>query len=273
MDFNYDTSQVKPIKFLKTPPITEIEQEKVNVLFEAKAETFKVRSKNYKSTDKKIKSETNLFELITITCIQYRKGLWHVAENLKTVKEFLAKFPKEFFCVFVRQVPGNETYTVISICKRRSVPQSGACRPSDDLLMKYLKSPDTFKNKRLKYLPKLEKAPLAILGTVRLLGGENPVLMGNGYLNQRHYSGSNYYEVDVDISSSLIARQIAGTVVSWSQKFKVTEGFVIQGEEENELPEQMLCAWTLQHVAIQENCYHLTDSDLKFFEANPCPPE
>lgn len=270
VSFCYDESQKSPLKIELTAQDSEkVDKKKSDLLYQTKGEYFNIRGKTYLKDKIKIKSEESAFEFITLFIIEHKTSVWHAAENLKGVKSFLAKFPDDFFFIFVRQVPAKKPLTCVVISRQKNRVEKDS--PFNELLMKYLKSPDDFKNKRLKYIPKLENAPWAILTPVRLLGGEKPVLMGNGYLKQEHYSGANYYEVDVDISSSRIARQIAGPVVKWTHKFKVTEAFVLQGEDVAELPEQILCSWTLQNIKLRNLVFSLKEEDLEFFEKNPTP--
>ena len=94
----------------------------------------------------------------------------------------------------------------------------------------------------MKYLPKLANAPWLLTKAVDLLGGQRPVIMGKGYLKQRHYKGNNYTEVDVDINSSAVAKKIAGQILGYcaSCSLNIWEGFVVEGKEGEELPERMV---------------------------------
>jgi hypothetical protein len=60
------------------------------------------------------------------------------------------------------------------------------------------------------------------------------------YLEMKHFQGSNYYEVDIDIGSSRIARGVVGVVIPQSKKMMVDEAFFIEGQRDDELPERLL---------------------------------
>ena len=271
LTFCYDSSQTSDLLLVDAPDGKEKESKAFNQLYEANGEDFKVRGSSYLTDKVKIASTESSFEFITFFVIEYKTNIWHAAENLRSLKTFLANYPDDFFIIYVRQVPAKRNYSAIVITRQKKDTDEEE-QQFGDLLNNFLKSDEGFKNKRLKYIPRLENAPWAILTSVKLLGGEKPVIMGNGYLKMRHYSGANYYEVDVDISSSRIAKQIAGTVVKWSHKFKVTECFVIEGQSEEELPEKVLCCWTLVNVKVPKITYELTEEDLAFFKENPNPP-
>lgn len=51
-----------------------------------------------------------------------------------------------------------------------------------------------------------------------------------GYLDQKHFSGANYTEVDVDIGSSRIARGVVGIILPQAKKLIIDEAFLIEGQ-------------------------------------------
>ena len=137
----------------------------------------------------------------------------------------------------------------------------------------------------MKYLPNLRTAPWLVTSAVDLLGGQRPVIMGKGYLQQKSYSGSNYVEFDVDIGSSSIAKvslqihcksmggtlsspssrlsrqSVAGTVLGYCGSLVLDEAFVVEGKEEDELPERMLMQHEFRQVNIGECAKPLRPED------------
>ena len=57
-------------------------------------------------------------------------------------------------------------------------------------------------------------------------------------------------EVDVDVSSSVIAYNTVGMCLGVSEKLIVDMGIVLQGNEEEELPEVMLASVTGVHLDV-----------------------
>ena len=56
--------------------------------------------------------------------------------------------------------------------------------------------------------------------------------------------GDNYFEIDIDVSSSVIANNTVGIALNSSKSIRVDMGITLQGEDESELPEVMLAAVT-----------------------------
>ena len=78
---------------------------------------------------------------------------------------------------------------------------------------------------------------------IRMAVKDTPTLLGNK-LKQYYYRGDNYFEVDVDVGSSAIANQTVGLCIGVSTAIVVDMGICLQGNEEDELPEVMICACT-----------------------------
>ena len=78
---------------------------------------------------------------------------------------------------------------------------------------------------------------------MKLAVKDKPTLLGNK-LQQQYWKGPNYFEIDVDISSSVIAKNTVGLCIGASTSIVVDMGICLQGNEEDELPEVMLAAVT-----------------------------
>lgn len=68
---------------------------------------------------------------------------------------------------------------------------------------------------------------------------DTPTLLGNK-LKQYYYKGDNYFELDVDVGSSQIARNVCGLAISYAKNIVVDMGLCLQGNDEAELPEVMM---------------------------------
>jgi len=98
---------------------------------------------------------------------------------------------------------------------------------------------DDYRNARFKLIPRVKQGPYL----VRVAVGEKPALLGNK-LKQYYSRGENYFEIDIDVSSSVIANNTVGMCMSSSKSIRVDLGITIQGDDEEELPEVMLAAVT-----------------------------
>lgn len=69
--------------------------------------------------------------------------------------------------------------------------------------------------------------------------GETPVLLGKK-LTTHYFTGPNYFEVDIDVSSSSVAKHVVGLVCGATKSITVDMAILLQGNEADELPESLL---------------------------------
>jgi len=193
--------------------------------------------------------------------------VYHVAENMASLKDYLSNYPDEFFFITARILPTKANHFVVTIA-RRVLPE-GEDEPFDKALDSYIEGDDEYRNMRLKYIAKISDSPWLVQRIVKGLGGERPAILGKGYLKQQHYRGPNYYEVNVDVGSSLIASQIAGSVTGFASSVKVGECFLIEGQEEDKLPERAVYTVDLVNIQFKLCSIALNQEDETFFNENP----
>ena len=104
---------------------------------------------------------------------------------------------------------------------------------------------DSYRNSRFKLIPRVVEGPYV----VRMAVGEKPALLGNK-LTQHYIRGDNYFEIDIDVGSSVIANHTVGMCLGSSTSIRVDLGITLQGEAEEELPEIMLACITGVRVDI-----------------------
>lgn len=85
---------------------------------------------------------------------------------------------------------------------------------------------------------------------IRKSVGHTPVLMGRK-LQQTYHTGVGYFELDINISSSKTASAVLGIVQGATRKLTVDLAVLIQGDEEEELPESLLGTVRLDHVDLE----------------------
>ena len=78
-------------------------------------------------------------------------------------------------------------------------------------------------------------------------------------LNMQHFSGPNYIEFDVDISSSSIANAVTGMLLPKVGGTVIEHAFLLEGHHRSELPERVLCCLRTQKIE-----FHKTTSPQHF---------
>lgn len=103
-------------------------------------------------------SEAAAFEITAIKVFESTFDPYHVAENINSLRDFLAKYPDEFFFIVARICPTKPKYTCIQVARRILPP--GEDKAFDKAFERFLSEGDQHRNKCFKYLVNLVHAPL-----------------------------------------------------------------------------------------------------------------
>jgi len=114
---------------------------------------------------------------------------------------------------------------------------------------RFCQSSSEKKDKVLKIVPGVADGPWVVKSVV----GNKPAILGTkmpvNYIYQKKEDGkAMYFEADLDIVSSSAARGILSMVRSYTNALTIDLGFVVQGNQKDELPEQMLCGMRLHGI-------------------------
>mmetsp|Transcript_4700 Transcript_4700/g.7819 ORF Transcript_4700/g.7819 Transcript_4700/m.7819 type:complete len:700 (+) Transcript_4700:108-2207(+) len=122
------------------------------------------------------------------------------------------------------------------------IPDINKMTPGERGAARFLGADEATKNKTLKIVPVVVEGPWIVKSVV----GGKPAIIGNKlpvtWIYEKASPGKALYlEADMDIVSSSAARGILSVTRSHTQILTLDLGFVVQGNQKDELPEQMLC--------------------------------
>lgn len=132
---------------------------------------------------------------------------------------------------------------------KSKLPDLKSMSASDRTVCRFLVASKEEKNSTIKIVPFVVDGPWV---TKQVVGGK-PALIGKkvpvNYVYQPAEDGkASYLEADLDIAASSAARGILSVARTYTQVLTLDLGFVIQGNETDELPEQMLVGARLHGV-------------------------
>jgi len=237
---------------LQLAPMTAMPNSMDNNFFntwaEPEASSFQVRGLNYKIDGKKIPSQESAYILLGVELLKNTSQYKHVSARPGSFVERYQRSAKEntpfiFVLNFVLPFANFLAY----FCPRtlgRS-PYVGD-EKFDRLLKDYIEGDKDFRDRRMKIIPRCVEGPWVVQTAV----GQKPAIMGTK-IRHNYYSFDHYFELEVDILSSRAAGAILGAVKNFTSSVAIDLAFVLQGENQDELPERILGALRFYRIDVQ----------------------
>ncbi|KAG2531334.1 hypothetical protein JM16_001094 [Phytophthora kernoviae] len=198
---------------------------------------FKLRSKTYLKDRVKTVTAPPLFELVWFEEFKgTHEELMHICSSKKSfASRAMTKFGNDMPQLFVVAliIPGTPLVATVQYFARTKCVASPT--EAEMLWERFLNADDEFRKARFKLVPTIVDGPWVVRKSV----GTTPCIIGKP-IKTTYYQSPQYLEVHVDISSDTIAKHITALCRSHSTSFTVDMGFVIEGQEEAELPEALL---------------------------------
>ncbi|XP_020532719.1 protein ENHANCED DISEASE RESISTANCE 2 isoform X2 [Jatropha curcas] len=210
---------------------------------------FMVRGPDYLTTKVKIPAEEYLLKPLGFDWI---KGSTKIGEVLKNPNSRVRKvidneFPpgdKPFIWAFNLQIPSKDNYSAVAYFVSKGPIPEGS------LMDQFLKGDDAFRNSRLKLVANIVKGPWIVRKAV----GEQAVCIIGRALTCKYCIADNFFEVDVDIGSSVVASAIVHLAFGYITMLTVDLAFLIEGQTESELPERLLGAFRFSDLNPASAC-------------------
>ncbi|TDH72747.1 hypothetical protein CCR75_007777 [Bremia lactucae] len=233
----------------------------------ARAETFSVRSSDYKKSRKKEASKAALFEFVGADLVRTESKVDLISQRV----EFPAEYANSRLFIINAQLPsygpsvwGDSSYDGpgYSLALYWKIPDEVVEAMKDPttttltLLKRFLEAgDDTSLTDRFKVIAQVtNQDECGITGMAKkLLTSHNatPVLTRPQHRIYHFENGTT--EIVVDIHAfSYIARRGIHAILDKTSRLVIDVAFVLQGETEDELPEQVLGCCRLDHVNVQK---------------------
>ncbi|ESW10426.1 hypothetical protein PHAVU_009G208400 [Phaseolus vulgaris] len=192
-------------------------------------EGFMIRGKNYLKDNSKVAGGDPLLKLIAVDWLKVDKTADRIALHHRNLVQSEAGKKLPFVLVFNLQVPAKPNYSlVLYYASDRAVSK-------DSLLAKFLDGDDTFRDTRFKLIPSIVEGYWMVKRAV----GTKACLLGKA-VTCKYFKQDNFFEIDVDIGSSSVARSVIGLVLGYVTSLVVDLAILIEAKEEAELPEYLL---------------------------------
>ena len=206
--------------------------------------SFRVRGKSYMVDKIKTNSAASIFELVAVDLFEVPEPTTNIAAHPRN-RVAMAHERGDDAWIFVVNimVPGPPDLCFVAYMQgnpedlRADTPFGRIANPF------FFGSDDNFRNNRFKLIPKIVDGPFMLKMAVK----DKPAIIGNK-LKQHYFKGENYFELDIDVGSSSVAKYIVGLAIGASKAVVVDMGFCLQGESGDELPEVLMGCVTCDHI-------------------------
>jgi hypothetical protein len=216
---------------------------------EPPGQSFNVRGGGYLTNKLKVESAPGLFRLIAVDLIEtggcMQNICAHPSNRVARMKARPGADPNAYTFVLNFMIPGPPN---LSYCAYWEVDKAliNADTPFGRVAKPFFfGDDDKFRDDRFKFIPKVVEGNFAIRMAVK----DTPTLMGHK-LKQYYHRTDHYFELDVDISSSSVARNITGLVIGYAKSLEIDMAITIQGEKDSELPEVVMASCSAVHVDV-----------------------
>ncbi|KAG5237742.1 protein ENHANCED DISEASE RESISTANCE [Salix suchowensis] len=204
--------------------------------------TFLIRGENYLKDNQKIRAEGSLMQMVGADWLRSD----HREDDLggrpeSIIQKYAAQGRPEFFFVINMQIPGAAQYTLALYYMLRTPLEE------TPLLHSFVHGDDAFRNSRFKLIPYISKGSWIVKQSV----GKKACLIGQA-LKMQCFRGKNYLELDIDVGSSTVARGVASLVLGYLNNLVIEMAFVLQGNNELELPEILLGTCRLSNLDVSK---------------------
>ncbi|KAL1817681.1 hypothetical protein ACET3Z_020255 [Daucus carota] len=201
---------------------------------------FVIRGKTYLKDNAKIAGGDPLLKLIAVDWLKIENPVSNIALHSSSPVQSEAGKRLPFIFVLNLQVPAKPNYSlVLYYAAERPVKENS-------LLGRFIDGTDTFRDSRFKLIPSIQEGYWMVKRAV----GTKACLLGKA-VTCKYSRHDNFLEIDVDIGSSSVARSVVGLVLGYVTSLVVDLAILIEGKEEDELPEYILGTVRLNRVRLE----------------------
>lgn len=210
--------------------------------------SFRVRGATYKEDNIKVVSAPYMFRLVCCDLFEVPGPTYNICSHPKN-RVYRALQRNEDVWIFAMHImlPGPPYLSFVAYYSADKACLT-ADTPFGRLAQKFFfGNDDDFRNNTFKMIPKVVDGNMVVKMVVK----DTPAIIGNK-LKQTYHRGDNYFELDIDIGSSNVARNAVRVCSGYSKILVIDIGLCLQGNDDDELPEVMMGGVQLIHMDLTE---------------------
>ncbi|KAM7262709.1 hypothetical protein ACFE04_000392 [Oxalis oulophora] len=206
--------------------------------------SFLIRGENYLKDNRKVKAKSTTMQMIGADWLKSGKREDNIGGRFGSIiQQYAANGGPEFFFVVNIQIPAGTTMYTLALYYMTKTPLENT-----PLLHRFVNGDDAFRNSRFKLIPYISKGSWIVKQSV----GKKACLIGHA-LDVHYFRGKNYLEIEIDVSSSTVARGVVNLVLGYLNNLVIEMAFLIQGNAQDELPECLLGVTRLNNLDAEKS--------------------
>uniref|UniRef100_A0A7I4E3M8 START domain-containing protein n=1 Tax=Physcomitrium patens TaxID=3218 RepID=A0A7I4E3M8_PHYPA len=190
---------------------------------------FMVRSVTYNNDGLKTTGGDPLLKLLAVDWLKSDKRIDNVAKRPSCCVQSDAGKKAPFILIINLQVPASPNYSLVMYFVSERPIRQGS------LLDRFANGDNAFRNSRFKLIPSIVEGYWVVKRAV----GTKACLLGKA-VTCNYFREDNFLEIDVDIGSSSVARNVVGLVLGYVTSIVVDLAVLIEATNSEELPEYIL---------------------------------
>mmetsp|Transcript_16908 Transcript_16908/g.29040 ORF Transcript_16908/g.29040 Transcript_16908/m.29040 type:complete len:307 (-) Transcript_16908:4046-4966(-) len=241
------------------------------------SETVDVRDNGYLNGTEKTKdarktsSAEALYTVVGVNVFRSKKSLDHISSKVQSLKDYIKKhgaktksgLPQFLVVTWIFKSAWKREYTsVVHLFKLNidfEASPNGEEMGFERAIRGFLDGDKKVKSEKLKFAFSIDEGSTKIKKAVNMLGGDRPVLIGKA-LTTHFFEGEHYLEINQDVGSSMVAKMLNSTILKASGGMVASTSWMIEAQEEKELPERVLAIVRWHYVKLDDVCIQLDDN-------------
>eukprot|EP00045_Choanoeca_perplexa_P015226 m.186529 g.186529 ORF g.186529 m.186529 type:complete len:800 (-) comp16920_c0_seq3:1324-3723(-) len=217
---------------------------------EPDATKYSIRGPTYLEDRIKVRAEPAIFRLVAADIYSFEDPdeCRHIAARSRICAEANAATgdDKESRFTFVAVIiPPSSKNLAVVMHYQPLYPTWREDHPRfNDLFQKFLDGDDDYRNQRFKLIPDLVHGPLMLRAALRT----RPAIPGTKRVDIGYYQGTNYLEIDIDVSGQNKAKYLTSLAMPIAKSLITDLAFLIESQHVAELPEQIMGVVRFDHV-------------------------
>jgi len=254
-----------------------------NTVMDLPAHLFAVRGEGYLAQaeknfiELKVPSEKSAYEFIGMKVFQSGFDMQDTVSKIPSVKKYMEELeaydktvtsPEDklklegdapsylLFCWSFSNLWKTEYTTVVHFLRRQQPLILNGSSPFEKAFSRFINADDETRRDKFKTVAKVRVGNEALLGSIRMLGGERPVIIGRR-LNTHFFAHPNHFEINCDVGSSTVASMLNSIIKGASETMVIDECLLVEAQNDDELPELSICACRFLYCQLQQVAIHL----------------